>query len=407
MSEPTPLSLPTSPPRLRGEPVVRPLPLTAAVVAGLVASAGLGACVLVTLGGWLLSGVTGGTWDAVRAGVNAWLLGHRAGLIVDGTPYSLAPLALTTVICWLVFRACRWSARTAPRAELRDIGLAAVVFTGVYTVIAEVAAVAAARADVSASLGQVVVGCGLISLLFGAAGLWVGSPSISLTAPSFPEGLDPATLRTSYRVALWVLAGAAVVTLASMLVHAGEMAAAFSRLEVGWADGALVVVMMLLVLPNAVLWTLSVLLGPGFTVGQGTYVTVSGVALGPVPGFPLLAALPAEGRPSWWFGLLLALPAVVTLIVVARDLVRSPVTSWRAAALRGGIGGGLAGVLCGLLVALSGGALGDGRLAHVGPGLWAPLGIAAASMAVAGLAGALGTTAVQRRWDSATVRPSA
>ena len=61
--------------------------------------------------------------------------------------------------------------------------------------------------------------------------------------------------------------------------------------------------------PNAVAFTGSYLLGPGFAVGAQTLVSPAVVVLGPLPLFPLLAALPANAAPAAWTGLLLVLPA--------------------------------------------------------------------------------------------------
>ena len=129
------------------------------------------------------------------------------------------------------------------------------------------------------------------------AGLAIGSGVLKKLPwiHDLPDGLDARTLHLGARVVKGVLLAAAVVALASGLWHAGEVAASFARLDVGFAEGALVVVLMVMLLPNAILWSLSALLGPGFSVGTGTYVSVSAVKLGPLPAFPLLAALPNEG----------------------------------------------------------------------------------------------------------------
>ena len=89
------------------------------------------------------------------------------------------------------------------------------------------------------------------------------------------------------------------------------------------------------VAPNAVLFGSAYLLGPGFAVGTGTVVSPSVVALGPVPAFPLLAALPGSGpTPEWAMGVL-AVPVVVGAVgaVLAQRAYRVP--AYDSAALRG------------------------------------------------------------------------
>ena len=105
------------------------------------------------------------------------------------------------------------------------------------------------------------------------------------------------------------------------------------------------------------------LLGPGFTVGAGTLVSPAVVALGPLPMFPLLAALPDNGPTP-------ALDAVPGRAcrrwsppsAPPRAQRRHPTLRWEEGALRGCAGGVLAGLLLGFLAALAGGAVGPGRM---------------------------------------------
>ena len=75
--------------------VVRPLPVTAAVVAVLSGLAGIGLSFLGLLVGWGIGGTPGTVGDVLRSAVNLWLLSHRAGLRLDSELYTLAPLGLT------------------------------------------------------------------------------------------------------------------------------------------------------------------------------------------------------------------------------------------------------------------------------------------------------------------------
>ncbi len=404
-----PLTTPGAAPASRpSTTVVRPLPLTAAVVAVLAAGAGLLVCVTFTVGAWLVSGATSTTGAAVRAGVNAWLLAHRAGLVLDGATYTVAPLVLTALVAWLLFRVGRWAGATAPKTEPADVALGVAVMVGAYTVTAEIAAVLASRDNAGASLTQVLLGGAAVGLLAGGTGIvsGAGMTSAILNRLRVPEDIAGAAGRTARSIVGWELVAGLIVTLAVGLLHAGEVAAAFSRLQVGGAEGAVVVLMMLLVLPNAVGWTLGVLFGPGFTVGSGTYVTASAVHLGPVPAFPWFAALPVEGTKPWWVGLLLVVPAVVTIGCVVRDLAARPILNWPAAVVHGALSGALGGLVLGVFQALSSGALGDGRLAHMGPPVLMSVVAAVLTLSLSGAVAALGTSTVHRRWATAT-EPSA
>jgi hypothetical protein len=69
--------------------------------------------------------------------------------------------------------------------------------------------------------------------------------------------------------------------------------AALSRSLGGSGAGAVgLLVLSVLLLPNAAAAAIGLAAGPGFAVGSGTLVSVHGVTLGAVPALPLLAALP-------------------------------------------------------------------------------------------------------------------
>src|SRR5262249_26344046 len=153
----------------------------------------------------------------------------------------------------------------------------------------------------------------------------------------------------------------------------------------------------LLVTPNATLFSGSYLLGPGFAVGTHTLVTPTAVVLGPLPMFPLLAALPDNGPTPGWAAALLALPPLVAAAAGYPTLGRYPTTRWDEAALRGvGAGFGCA-VAFAVLAALSGGVVGPGRMADVGPFVFQVLLHAIATFGIGGLLGALLATWRQRR----------
>jgi hypothetical protein len=121
------------------------------------------------------------------------------------------------------------------------------------------------------------------------------------------------------------------------------------------------------------------------------------VVLGPLPMFPLLAALPDAGPPPGWTPALLALPPLVAAVGVYRTLRRYPTSRWDEAALRGAGAGLLCAVGYAALAALSGGAVGPGRMADVGPFTIQVLLHGVATFGVGGLVGALVATAVGRR----------
>jgi hypothetical protein len=134
--------------------------------------------------------------------------------------------------------------------------------------------------------------------------------------------------------------------------------------------GVLLMLVGVAAVPNAVLCAGAFAAGPGFAIGTGTVVAPSGVTLGAVPAFPLLAALPAEGAQPWWIKGLVGAPLLAGLvggIVVVRH---AETYELRAPVMLSGLGGALSGVVFGLLTWLATGSAGPGRMSVIGPQVW-------------------------------------
>ena len=144
-----------------------------------------------------------------------------------------------------------------------------------------------------------------------------------------------------------------------------------------------------LVLPNAALFSSAYLMGPGFAVGGGTLVSTGSVVLGPLPMFPLLAALPDHGPTPGWADWLMLTPVLLAAVVAALVQRSRPVLAWDRAAVRGCAGGITAGVALGVLTSLAGGAVGPGRMADVGPFTFDVLLHAITSFGIGAVLGAL------------------
>jgi hypothetical protein len=150
--------------------------------------------------------------------------------------------------------------------------------------------------------------------------------------------------------------------------------------------------------PNAALLGAAYLLGPGFAVGTGTLVSPSIVVLGPVPAFPLLAALPAQGPGRVWATGLVGVPVLLAALAAVMVVRRHPAPGYETGALRGLASGVLGGVLLTGLVRLAGGSVGPGRMSHVGAPTLDVLAAAVVALGVGGLVGGLvGTWRVRRR----------
>jgi hypothetical protein len=159
----------------------------------------------------------------------------------------------------------------------------------------------------------------------------------------------------------------------------------------------LLVVVSLVLVPNATLFSGAYLLGPGFTVGVQTIVSPAEVTIGALPVFPMLAALPDSGPTPGWTPWLVLLPPVIAAVGVVRAQRRRPTLRYEEGALHGCAGGMLAGAAFGVLVSLAGGAVGPGRMTDVGPLVGSVLVHAVTAFGIGGLLGGLAITWWQRR----------
>jgi hypothetical protein len=377
----------------------RPLATVAGLAGASAAVIGLVLCMSVALTGWFLAdaGAHGDTTDALRVGAVAWLTGHGSHLVVSGVPLGVTPLAVTMMLVLTAFRGGRWATRHAVPVE-DDRGLAGAVasFACGYVVVVVVTCVVASQTAASPVLGRALLGALAGSALAGGLGLAVGTGRLTGWLDRAPGWLVDVGTGAATGV-LWLLAAGAALVAVSLLLSFNEAATVLSGLHLSTGDALSYTVVMALFAPNAALFGVAYLLGPGFAFGTATTVSPTAVSLGVVPAFPMLAALPDEGPTPGWLVVLLAVPALAAALGIGQTLRRHDPVAHDLAALRGAGAGFLAGVLVTVLVALSGGALGTGRMADVGAPPAEVLVFATGLMTAGGLVGALAVNWWRRR----------
>ena len=379
----------------------RPLAVGAAV--GGLATAGvvLLGCAVLALAGWFASdgGGHGTTRDALRVAADGWLLALGADLHLSGTvtaTVSAMPLGLTVLCAYVAARFGAWAARSSAVDDLRTLLLGCVVMAGVHGLVALVVAVIASTSTGQVGLLTAVAGGFLVALLGGGAGMLRARRDLVGWSTRVPEGLRAVALGAAATVLLLFAAAALLLTVA-LVMDLGAAANVLSRLHADVAGGLLYTALVAAVAPNAVLFSGSYLLGPGFAVGSGTLVSPGAVLLGPVPAFPLLAALPSTGTPPGWLTALAGVPVLAAVVAVVLMLRRFPAFTWESGAVRGAGAGVAGGVLTTLAVGLAGGAVGPGRMADVGADLVATFVASTVGMCVGGLVAGVAATWWARR----------
>ncbi len=246
-------------------------------------------------------------------------------------------------------------------------------------------ALASRSARESASLPQAVA-CGFLLALaaggLGGARALAPWPRLIGLLPHRPRSL---TLAVAGTLSALVAAGA-VLAGASLVVHLHEAATLQRDLAPGAVGAALLLLLQLAYLPNAVVWAIAFALGPGFAFGSATVVAPTGSALTQLPAFPMLAALPPglhTAMPGWLEPTVLAVPYLAGALGGLLLIRAAPALALDVAPLWGLACGAVCGSILGLLAAASGGPLGDGRLAAIGPSPWQVGAVSALEIGVA------------------------
>jgi hypothetical protein len=387
----------------------RPLVLLATLAGVVAAVSTLLVCLAAGVVGWFLTdaGAHGAPRDGLRVGALGWLTAHASGVEVSGTHVGAMPLGLTLltgIVVWrLGLRLGDSVSGHGPDADaiadgVRDwtVASATGLFTLGYAAVVAVTHHLAATPATAPSAARALVWTVLLCALPGGTAIAVGSGRAAIWTSFLPMSVR-ASAAAAWRTLVWFLALSTAVFVVALAVHWDGAANVMSQLHTSPGAATLLVGLSLLLVPNATGFTGSYLLGPGFAVGTHTLVTPTAVVLGPLPLFPLLAALPDAGpTPGWAIGLL-ALPPLLAALAVHVTLRRYPTPRWDDAALRG-VGAGLGcAVAFTLLAVLCGGAVGPGRMAHVGPVVFSVLLHGIATFGLGGLVGSMTATWRVRR----------
>jgi hypothetical protein len=237
--------------------------------------------------------------------------------------------------------------------------------------------------------GRAALAGGLLALVAGGSGVLRASGLTSTVLARLPEEARAAVVGGLAGMMTLVAAGGLLLT-ATLVVHFSDAVELAEGLGAGYVGGLAVALIGMSLVPNAVLCAGAFLAGPGFAVGEGTLVAPGSVEFGPLPAFPLLAALPrvAEG---WWTGVLVLMPVLAGVCAGVLSLRRYPVFGLDRAALRGALAGLVGGVAFGGLTWLATGAVGPGRMQEIGPDVLAVTAVCAVAGLVGGAVAGLGT----------------
>ncbi|MFE0421026.1 DUF6350 family protein, partial [Streptomyces sp. NPDC058953] len=380
------------------------------------AGLGLGALTVLVMVVWISSPYPdSGPHGALRVAASLWLLAHGTELVRSDTlygavaPIGLTPLLLVLVPAVLLHRASRDPLIPDPdgrRPRPSTYGAICAVTAG-YLLVGVVATAYAAGGAIAPDPFSAVGHLLLVAPVAAAAGAWTangrpwGPPPrrlpdavrIRLARAALPGGRAGAAVRTAAAGSAVLVGGGALLVAVSLVWHADATQDSFLHLSDVWSGRLAVLLLGVVLVPNAAVWAASYGLGPGFAVGTEATATPLALYGDPaLPPFPLVAVVPGEGPGTWLNWSAMVVPVAAGLAV-----------GWFGAERRGAGGPGITGgsvrrrdtvldtllgaVLCAvaaaMLAAAAGGPLGAGRLAEFGPVWW--LTGAAALMWTAGI----------------------
>jgi hypothetical protein len=382
--------------------------LLAAGVSGACTAAGLGLAVLTVLvtAGWIAAPHVGlGLVGVVRTAAVLWLVAHHVTVQVHGAGrIGMLPLGLVALPGALLWRAGRSVVRGYPVTELKHVVTAALAVAVPYAALAGALAFGSRSALAAASLPQALIASFLIAVVasgFGAARALGPSAQLGTLVSARTRSV---LVGTAGSLAILGAVGA----MATALALAGQLhkfSAVYQLLDPGAVGSGLLLLAQLAYLPNAVIWAIAYMLGPGFAVGTGTVAAPTGSVLGPMPAFPLLAALPTGGHgagPGWLAAVMLAVPYLAGIVAGVLVVRLAPASGLESAPIRGFCCGLLTGGVLGVGAAFAGGPLGDGRMTAVGPSPWQIATVASLEVGIAAAvaAAALNWWYLRGRWPA-------
>ena len=332
--------------------------------------------------------------DSGRLAGQLWLLAQGGGLTLGSGPLVLAPLLLTMAVAWGLSSAGRGVVRACDLTGGRPLAAALAAAVSTHTLLSVLVGLLVDAPGAQVDLLRSAIGSAVLALFAVGWGTARDSGLLDDALDAAPGPVRPLLRAAAAGLLTAVSLGLLVVAVALAADTGGY--AALSRSLGGSGAGAVgLLVLGVLLLPNAAAAAIGVSAGPGFAVGSGTLVSVHGVTLGAVPALPLLAALPdTQAVPLLAFASQ-AVPALAGLVAGATLGRRVDHGGSVVAGLWGVLAGLLLGLVCGLFAWVAGGSLGDGALAGVGA---PPVATGLAVALQAGVAAAV--AAAVSRWRS-------
>jgi len=312
---------------------------------------------------------TGRTHSAIHAGLLTFIAAVHGGVTVDGVAGHWLPLGMLLIVAITAWRAGSGLADAA--AQIDEVDPARLIIAGCAQAIsfAVTVVVIVPFASLGTSDAPILSAGFAALLLFACSGTIALVRSAPLAEHLLARVPDEARLAMRAAIAglLCYVIGSSAVLVGSVALHHTQVETISRHVGGGWG-GVPILLLGVLAAPNAIVYTISYLSGPGFALGSGTSVSLTATAHGTLPAFPLLGAVPSGhgASPLVW--------VVAALTVVGAGLACARVAHGAgsfAGAVRTAVAAALVVVFVMMILGWqAGGSIGSGRLRAVGPSPW-------------------------------------
>ena len=364
----------------------------AAVEAVITAAIGIGVALAPLTVVWAVQYHMQSSWAIFwRAAADSWLLGLGVDLHVDldratalslGLPAAVPAFSVTIAALGVAFFTVIMGARVGRRAaETPFVVTGAVASVVTFGLIAWIVALTAHTTVATPVVAQAAPVAALTFAAGVALGVGIDWAREGEHVPVWVSGIGPAAravvgavVRAAVGSVALLVAASAVLVSVLLVTHFGKAIGLYEALQSGYLGGVTLTLAQAAFLPNAILWTMSWLIGPGFSLGGAAAVAPGSGLSTSLPGIPLLAIVPQHSSAAAFAALAVPVLAAAVIGFLTHRSLRG------SAALADGplelsltaLGTAvLGGALIALLSWWSGGTLAPGLLAHLGPVPWA------------------------------------
>ncbi len=267
-----------------------------------------------------------GTAGAIAA---VWLAVHQVPITISGTTIGVLPLLPTIGLLWLVARECaRAIDEKTTNTDVARVIAAAVGGPLVITVVC-LAVIKDASGVIALEPPNTLAAFAWVLVLhLGGALVGVGTQRWRqvVVARQIP-GWAVAGLLASGPALRRFFTGAAIVTAISFFASWSTVTTLLHTSD-GFVGSLGLIVLSIAYLPNVIVGSAAVLTGASAHFGAGA-IGIFGVVGGPVPGLPVMAAVPVSPAGTWWPALLLV--PVYVAVRLGRDCASNSPDRWSAA----------------------------------------------------------------------------